>query len=527
MTAQSIACGACAAEVPYGRLSCPSCGELLASVAGSRRGAASVATSIAARPAAPDVLNELASAPATPIADGQLSLEASADEVAAPSAWVGSTTTQAAGGAVEAAVDAGEVSANGLLDDDADPLPAWTPPASSVPWGTASELNGGRTPAYMARPGRRPAAAETAAVPPADSLPVDDDPEWLSNGSGAVLAPDEASWPPADPSRPPADPIAPVPHAPEAAVLGEPVLPPPARTDREPVGEPDIDLLFPPVPSQPVEPQPSPQAEPEVAWPAPAAVSWPEPAAVSWPEPAAASWPAREEVAWPEPGAAAAFVAAAVASPDDTLPAGPAVAAASVPAPQPIEAFAGPGAYLPPAPVAVPAGPSAPAREWAGHPGSADGVVEATVTPDATPMVNADLRVRLLDFVKWLSVAGAAFAAVGFLLPWGQVVIGSDDTGYFGRWGIAGPWHLLVALAILGSLGLALIDNRVPVWIRTGIAGLGLGALLLGLVWPYLTLPSLGAGPGSVIAAIGAVGLVASGILALVADRHAEPSRPV
>ena len=37
MTAQSIVCGTCAAAVPYGRLSCPSCGELLASVAGSRR----------------------------------------------------------------------------------------------------------------------------------------------------------------------------------------------------------------------------------------------------------------------------------------------------------------------------------------------------------------------------------------------------------------------------------------------------------------------------------------------------------
>jgi len=149
------------------------------------------------------------------------------------------------------------------------------------------------------------------------------------------------------------------------------------------------------------------------------------------------------------------------------------------------------------------------------------------VTPDAPGGLNADLQVRLLDFVKWLSVAGSAFAAVGFLLPWGQVVIGSDDTGYFGRWGIAGPWHLLVALAILANLGLAVIDNKVPVWIRTGIAGLGLGALLLGLLWPYLTLSSLGAGPGAVIAAIGAAGLVVSGILALVADRHAETSRPV
>jgi len=40
-------------------------------------------------------------------------------------------------------------------------------------------------------------------------------------------------------------------------------------------------------------------------------------------------------------------------------------------------------------------------------------------------------------------------------------------------------------------------------------------------------LPSLGAGPGAVIAAIGAAALVVSGILALVADRHAEPVRPV
>jgi hypothetical protein len=176
--------------------------------------------------------------------------------------------------------------------------------------------------------------------------------------------------------------------------------------------------------------------------------------------------------------------------------------------------------------VTLPAGPSAPAREWAGHSAETTGN-DAEAVPQTRSAIDADLRVRLLDFVKWLSVAGSAFAAVGFLLPWGQVVIGSADTGYFGRWGIAGPWHLLVALAILANLGLALIDNKVPVWIRTGITGLGLGALLLGLVWPYLTLPSLGAGPGAVIAAIGAAALVVSGILALVADRHAEPVRPV
>ena len=37
MSTQSIACAACGAAVPYGRLACPACGELLASVAGTGR----------------------------------------------------------------------------------------------------------------------------------------------------------------------------------------------------------------------------------------------------------------------------------------------------------------------------------------------------------------------------------------------------------------------------------------------------------------------------------------------------------
>ena len=37
MSPQSIVCATCGAAVPYGRLSCPACGELLASVAGAAR----------------------------------------------------------------------------------------------------------------------------------------------------------------------------------------------------------------------------------------------------------------------------------------------------------------------------------------------------------------------------------------------------------------------------------------------------------------------------------------------------------
>ncbi len=190
----------------------------------------------------------------------------------------------------------------------------------------------------------------------------------------------------------------------------------------------------------------------------------------------------------------------------------------------PAVAFAGPGAYVPPMPVAVVAADAiAPARAWIGH---ASDPVSPTPVPEpptvATPAPGAptaDQRARFLEFAGWLSVAGAAFSAVGFLLPWGLVMIGGSGVDYFDRWGLAGPAHVLVVAGLLTILALTLVANPVPVWIRTGLAGLGLGALLFGLVWPYLIGP-LGSGPGVPIVAVGSIGLAASGILALVVDRH-------
>jgi hypothetical protein len=105
-------------------------------------------------------------------------------------------------------------------------------------------------------------------------------------------------------------------------------------------------------------------------------------------------------------------------------------------------------------------------------------------------------------------------------------VIGATGIDYVDRWGLAGPFHPLVVLAVLAVLGSALVPNPVPLWIRVGLPGLGLGALLLGLVWPYLLyLP--GKGPGVVVVALGAVILLAAGIAALVADRHAPEERAV
>ncbi len=175
----------------------------------------------------------------------------------------------------------------------------------------------------------------------------------------------------------------------------------------------------------------------------------------------------------------------------------------------------------------IPAGPPAPAREWAGHPPVAESRPDdAPDTAPPTPATAADRQARFAEFVGWLSVAGAAFGAVGFLLPWGLVVIGSSGLGYFDRWGLSGPGHLIVALAMLAILGMTLIKNPIPVWIRTGLVGLGAGAYLLGLVWPYVfALP--GTGPGAVIAAIGAIALTVAGLLALITDRHGQVDRAV
>jgi hypothetical protein len=190
--------------------------------------------------------------------------------------------------------------------------------------------------------------------------------------------------------------------------------------------------------------------------------------------------------------------------------------------PDPMPAVAPAGAYVPPLPVsALPAGPAVPARAWAGQ---ANGTHPADDPPaEGSPKTNRPMdATRVAEFIGSVFVAGAALAAVGFLLPWASVVIGSSGTSYFDRWGLAGPAHILVVAALLAILALAIVRNPIPPWIRTGLAGLGVGALLLGLTWPYLLGP-LDAAPGVLIDAIGAIALIGSGLLALVTDRRAMP----
>ena len=209
-------------------------------------------------------------------------------------------------------------------------------------------------------------------------------------------------------------------------------------------------------------------------------------------------------------------------------------AAATQRAHAPATAFT-PGAYVPPVAAPVPtlsiAAP-APAREWAGTDALApvDGAAGASgpVRKAAAALADrATVEVSKVDeFIGWLSVAGSALAAVGFILPWSNSVIGATGIGYFDRWGLAGPGHIVVVVGLLVLLGLGVVRMPVPPWLRLGIPGVALGALLVGLAWPYLVGP-LGVQAGLLAVVIGAALIIVAGILAIATGRHVDSTRAV
>ena len=77
-------------------------------------------------------------------------------------------------------------------------------------------------------------------------------------------------------------------------------------------------------------------------------------------------------------------------------------------------------------------------------------------------------------------------------------------------------------------LAVSVLPTRIPVSIRSGLAGLLLGAFSLGLVWPYILYSPIGAGIGAyVVATVGAIVLTVVGIASAWLDRHAADERSV
>lgn len=153
-TARSIVCGSCGADVPYGRLSCPSCGDLLASVAGGTRVQRAAAAEGSAAAVTDPAAGLMPDAPAPPPPGAYVPPPIVGGSVAAPDPRRGSL----------AAVPAGPAA----------PARAWGPAPRAA--GPVAEAAGDAGPGTAARPG--PLAAERRA----ESI------GWLAIAGGALAA---------------------------------------------------------------------------------------------------------------------------------------------------------------------------------------------------------------------------------------------------------------------------------------------------------------------------------------------------
>jgi hypothetical protein len=190
-----------------------------------------------------------------------------------------------------------------------------------------------------------------------------------------------------------------------------------------------------------------------------------------------------------------------------------------------------PGAYLPPNLTSSAAAATWPDRRPAWPVGEPKRVASeaAAAMPATTPAAGALPVIEaapIVEFAGWFVVVGSVMGVLGFLLPWSVAVIGaSGSAGYLDHWGLASPSHLLAVAGLLGVLALGVVHTPVPAWLRTGVLGLGLGGLLLGLTWPYLLGP-LGADIGVLMTGVGGVALLIGGALASWATRH-EVAHPL
>lgn len=253
---------------------------------------------------------------------------------------------------------------------------------------------------------------------------------------------------------------------------------------------------------------------------APVAVAWedddaepalePEPEPYTpWPMPATAA-PAPPVAAAPPVTAASPFVSGTYVPPAIVPPAPESVEpAAAIASLEPAD--------LPPAPVFP--------RAWdpAGA-AAGEGVVAATAPAGvprlggfAMPRIDRD---RVEEAADAMMLVGAFGLVLAFLAPWARIVIGSRGSGYMDTWGLAGSGHIALFLLALAVLGLAVFQNPIGRWLRTGVLGVALGSFVLGLAWPYVVGP-LGAGPGALLAWVSGLVMFIAGVVSLFVLRHA------
>ncbi|HSO29016.1 MAG TPA: transposase [Candidatus Sulfomarinibacteraceae bacterium] len=162
-------------------------------------------------------------------------------------------------------------------------------------------------------------------------------------------------------------------------------------------------------------------------------------------------------------------------------------------------------------PPAAPVGPAVEAATASDRPPAA---------PGRAPFL-ADLPFDAPDELEgWLLAIGGGVGILGFLLPW-RSSLEAGLPGYLGSWGLGISANLPIFVLVVVVAALAVLPNRVAAWVRTGVGGMVVGGLLLGLTWLYL-----GGGAteiGAILAAVGGVLLIAGGILAVAPARTGRP----
>jgi hypothetical protein len=196
-----------------------------------------------------------------------------------------------------------------------------------------------------------------------------------------------------------------------------------------------------------------------------------------------------------------------------------AVAVADAPEATPEWGYVPPGTPLPSADTEpAPPAPTVP-------PPPAPDLVSAAPAAGVATTTNQVQAARMLGYA---TAVGAGLIVFGMLMPLARVVVGATGgDGLFDTWGLAGPGHILIFLWALAVLAVSILPTRIPVSIRSGLAGLVLGVFCLGLVWPYILYSPMGAGIGAFVIAIGAIVLTVAGITSAWRDRHAADERSV
>jgi hypothetical protein len=195
--------------------------------------------------------------------------------------------------------------------------------------------------------------------------------------------------------------------------------------------------------------------------------------------------------------------------------------------PEPFEPVA---ALAPPLPADEPPAPVYP-RAWDPAGAAAGEGVVAAAAPAAMPRLGgfAMPRIdkdRVEEAADAMMLVGTFGLVLAFLAPWARVVIGSRGTGYMDSWGLAGSGHIALFLLAVGVLALAVVQNPIGRWLRTGVLGIALGSFVLGLAWPYVVGP-LGAGPGALLAWVSGLVMFIAGSISLLVLRHAALSSDV